>query len=192
MLCDICVRRKKDKVPCPEGCPGAPKLNAGSGAMLKPDFINYDALGTWSRGGLTTDIVGSIEEMREVLWQGIFSEILCVHVIEHFRAQAANAMLRDFFTLLRRGGRLVLEGPDLLGVYWYYVEQKQDIPAYIDMLFSERNRLKYGEPMAHRSGWTRGIAAQAVLDAGFTLTHTGIGLTHGMGKRDFRVEGIKG
>ena len=120
-----------------------------------------------------------------------FAEILCAPVIEHFWETVALEVLCDLYILLRPGGKLILEGPDVLGGYWYYVEKLNNIKEYIEMLFAKRNRVKYGELMAHRSGWTVDLAAEAMEKVGFKVVHKGIGLTHGMGKRDFRVEEVK-
>lgn len=188
MICDKCQRKAYGQ--CPDDCLSTPRLNVGSGEMLKREYINYD-MREWAHNGMKTDVIGTIEAITDTLPTGFFAEILNAHVIEHFRTKDALAMLRDFHKLLRPGGKLTLEGPDVLGAYWYYIEQKHDPREYIECLFAETNRLKYGDEMAHRSGWTCDTAADAFQSAGFTVTHKGIGLTHGMGKRDFRVEGIK-
>ncbi len=63
---------------------------------------------------------------------------------------------------------------------------------YIDQVFGkEEDRIRYGESMTHRSGWTKDTMAEAMKEAGFEVVHIGIGLSHGFGSRDFRVEGIK-
>jgi hypothetical protein len=50
---------------------------------------------------------------------------------------------------------------------------------------------RWGDRWIHRSAWTKEIIAEEMRIVGFEIVHIGIGLTHGMGERDFRVEGIK-
>lgn len=187
-LCDKCQRKTFGR--CPDDCLSMPRLNAGSGQMLKKEYINYD-MKEWTHHGMITDVIGTIETITDTLPTDFFAEILNTHVIEHFREADALVMLADFHKLLRPGGKLILEGPDVLGAYWYYIEKKNDPGQYIECLFAEANRLKYGDEMAHRSGWTCDIAAKALRTVGFTVIHKGFGMTHGMGRRDFRVEGLK-
>jgi|GEM_PF-2100730 len=189
MICDTCQRKKHSD--CPENCLISPKINVGSGGMLKKEYINYDAL-KWERGGLQTDIIGNVESISEIFPSDYFTEIICFHVIEHFRMFNALEVLGDFFRLLKPGGKVVIEGPDILGSYEYLVERKKSPVAYVDMVFGkEADRLKYGKRMVHRSGWTQDIAKSALTKVGFKVTHTGIGMSHGMGPRDFRAEGVK-
>ena len=188
-ICDTCQRKIYGK--CPAGCLAYPKINVGSGSMLKQNYINFDEK-QWKRGDLETDIFGKIENIKNIFPDNYFSEIICFHVIEHFRRTEANQILLDFYNLLKPDGKLILEAPDILGSYWYHIEIKNNPKEYINTVFGkEESRLKYGENMLHRSGWTMEIAKEEMQNVGFSITHAGIGTSHGMGKRDFRVEGIK-
>lgn len=189
MICDICQREKYNS--CPIDCRIHPKINIGSGEMLKKEYINYDQL-IWKRNNLETDIIGRVEDVCCLLPIGYFEEIICFHVIEHFRMFNAIKVLSDFYKLLKPEGKLIIEGPDILGSYVYLIETKKNPKAYIDMVFGkEVDRIKYGKGMVHRSGWTQEVAREALIKVGFKVTYTGIGMSHGMGLRDFRVEGIK-
>jgi hypothetical protein len=102
-------------------------------------------------------------------------------------------MLKSFYHILRPGGKLILEGPDVIGAYKLYVEKQNNIPLYIQHMFADDSAhiTKWGAHWGHLSGWTGETAADACKEAGFNVVHVGIGLTHGMGNRDFRVEAIK-
>jgi len=189
MICDICKRKNTSS--CPIDCLTNPKINIGSGGMLKQEYINFDLL-VWKYHYLETDIIGDIKKITEILPLDYFQEIICFHTIEHFRKHESINVLEDFYKLLIRGGRLILEAPDILGSYDYFVTRKKSPSAYIDMIFStEAVMKKHGKGFLHRSGWTRDIAAETMQKIGFKITQKGIGLSHGMGPRDFRVEGIK-
>lgn len=167
-----------------------PRLNLGSGVMIKPEWTNFDCR-HFEHGGLCTDVIGRIEDIVSIFGPDHFRTVLCAHVIEHFRYSDALKVLRDIYTIMKSGGKAILEGPDVLGGYDYWVTKKGNPREYIEMLFSERMRMKNGPEWTHRSGWTRDIMAEEMEKIGFKIVHKGIGLTHGMGPRDFRVEGIK-
>ena len=188
-ICKVCLRKLYGE--CPIDCRSMPKINIGSGEMLKQDYINFDEK-VWKRKKIATDIIGKIENIKSMVPVNYFYEIICFHVIEHFMMTEAKKILLSFYDLLRPDGKLILEAPDVLGSYWYFVEIKKNVRGFIDMMFStEAVREKYGDNMLHRSGWTMEIAKEEMQKVGFSITHAGIGMSHGMGKRDFRVEGIK-
>lgn len=165
------------------------RLNLGSGVLMWPDYINFDILHYQGRHA-KTDVVGRIEQMP--FNKGSFKRILCCHVIEHFYKTDAIQVIGDCYSLLKSGGVLVVEAPCILGCYWYYIEVKKDVSRFIDFIYGgEDNRLKYGNGYAHKSGWTSNIMAELMAAIGFKIISVGIGQHHGMGRRDFRVEGRK-
>lgn len=169
-------------------CLKNPLLNLGSGEMLKAEYINYD-MTEFSRGGHKTDVLGRIETVTSVFPAGVFAGILCAHVIEHFRPPGGRKLVEDCFLLLRRGGLLILEGPDVLGMYRHYSD---DISGLIRGLYGNQPHVdKWGDEWSHRWGYTKETAAALMASCGFRVVHVGHGLTHGMGNRDFRVEGVK-
>lgn len=164
-------------------------LNLGSGFLMWPEYLNFD-LRQYQKGNIKTDVVGAIEQMP--FKECSFKVILCCHVIEHFYKTDAIQVLEDCYSLLKPGGMLVMEGPCMLGCYWYYVEIKKDVDRFVDFIYGgEDNRLKYGNEYAHKSGWTGELMAEVMGPIGFEIVSVTIGQHHGMGRRDFRVEGIK-
>lgn len=188
-LCLMCLRGSNGWE-CDPDCEENPKINIGSGQMLKREFINFDMVKIEHRG-VSTDMYGDILNLGKQFKENTFAEILSAHVIEHFREAEAVEMLKSFYRILRPGGKLVLEGPDVVGAFHHYVTAHKNVPEYIECLFAERNRKDWGEQWAHRSGWTGDTAAEAVKKVGFSVLRVGPGLTHGMGPRDFRVEAVK-
>lgn len=191
-LCEICSR----------GCQGSyidvctkhPALNIGSGLMLNKRWINYD-MQELKHGDMKTDIIGQIEDIATTFKENTFAEIYCVHVIEHFRPPAGRKIIQDCFYLLRKGGILIMEGPDVLGMYWLFTSHPQykgNIKYLIDGLYGRQEHYEVlGREWGHRWGYTVHTMADLMRELGFKIRHTGIGMHHGMGKRDFRVEGVK-
>lgn len=162
--------------------------------MLKKGWVNYD-LTTHKRGDRKTNFIGRIENLP--FKENSFDEVLCSHVIEHFRYLNGLQVLKDVHYILKPGGLAIFEGPDILGIYWYYIEgwggrKEPDIDMLIKSLYGKPKELDdYNEPWVHKWGWTGCSLAQEMAEIGFYIRHVGKGFTHGMGKRDFRVEGIK-
>ena len=154
-----------------------------------PEYLNFD-LRQYQKGNTRTDVVGCIEQMP--FKECSFKIILCCHTIEHFYKTDAIQIIKNCYSLLKSGGMLVMEAPCVLGCYWYYVETKKDVSRFIDFIYGgEDNRLKYGNEYAHKSGWTGELMAGAMKSIGFGIISIGVGRHHGMGRRDFRVEGVK-
>lgn len=168
------------------------KLNIGSGVMLKKGYINFDAV-ECSRGGLKTDVIGKIEDITTVFPPESMCEILILHVIEHLYPAPAKKMLEDCYLLLVAGGKIVVECPDILGIYELYQRGHHtidSIPKLVKAIYGS-NKSGFRELGWHRWSYTQNTMAKLVAGCGFEVVHKGIGMTHGMGKRDLRVEGIK-
>lgn len=173
--------------------PDCRKLNLGSGEMLKKDYINFDMIRT-TRNGMTTDCIGDLEQLEFQFEHGQYEEILCFHVIEHFTLTKAKKLLKDCFNLLKDDGILIMEGPDIHGIIELYNEKHpiMDTPAkVIQQIYGSPTHIDDSTEQQHLWGWTRGLMRNAMMDAGFFIKHVGIGQSHGMGKRDYRVEGVR-
>jgi predicted SAM-dependent methyltransferase len=167
-------------------------LNLGSGEQLLKGYINFDCIKI-SKNGQNTNLLGKIQDISMLLKPNMFDTIIAFHSLEHINRLEVIKALRDCFSLLKYGGNLIVEGPDIIGAYEYYVNRKKNIEGYINCLYAEDFNLRkiYGEGWSHKSGWTGTIMANTMEKVGFKIKHTGVGLSHGMGIRDFRVEGVK-
>jgi predicted SAM-dependent methyltransferase len=192
-ICKICNRLKDNGGTCPvvEQCKRFPKLNLGSGEMIKTEMINFD-MAEFKRSHGRTDVIGRIEDITSIFPANYFVEILCAHVIEHFYLTDALKVMDDMRIILRDGGKLIIEAPDYLGCYDYYVGRLKSPEQFRDAMYGrEDHRLQFGNEWTHKWAWTREEMAKTIGGKGFRVTHKGIGMTHGMGKRDLRVEAIK-
>jgi SAM-dependent methyltransferase len=200
MICEICHRNwgcvPSGLQPCTgdqrQQCIDNPKINVGSGEMLKSEMINFDCE-CHSRRGLSTDVLGQIEDIDKIFPKDFAQEILCAHVIEHFYRTDAINILGKFHRILRPGGKLVIEAPCLAGVYWHHITNGHGgYPELANSLYgNEPHRLKWGSHWMHKSGWTGEMMEAELKKLGMGVIHIGPGRTHGMGARDFRVEAVK-
>lgn len=165
------------------------QLNLGSGGLIWPEYLNFD-IRHHNRGDAKTDVIGDINHIP--FRDCSFKRILCCHVIEHFYKTDGIRILKDCYNTLKVGGILVMEGPCILGCYDLYVNKKQDVSRFIDFIYGgEDSRLKYGNEYAHKCGWTGMLMAEEMESVGFKIIKVAPGQHHGMGHRDFRVEGVK-
>jgi SAM-dependent methyltransferase len=171
------------------------KLNLGSGTMIKDPakgWVNLDTMVFYrgkDKNRISTTVLGKIEALP--FKANSFVAVLSSHVIEHFEKAGAVEMLRIIHRVLRPGGVAVIEGPCILGGYWYYWQKNKNIQRLIEMLYPTRNPGKFGDGWHHKSGWTGPLVAEEMEKIGYKIRHVGPGMTHGFGKRDFRVEGVK-
>jgi len=92
-----------------EGGRAPVKLNLGCGEDIRPDYINIDIRG--DLGGI--DLIMDLEKDRLPFPEDHVVEILAKSVLEHFSFRNIEKVLRDWFRVLRPGGRLHLIVPDL-------------------------------------------------------------------------------
>ena len=87
------------------------KLNLGCGDKIIPGYINIDAVS--SRAGSKPDLIADIRDLKNVK-TSIADEILAVHVIEHFHYWEVVPLLSSWRRILKPGGKIILECPNLL------------------------------------------------------------------------------
>jgi SAM-dependent methyltransferase len=90
---------------------GVVRLNLGCGDKPLPGYINVDVAS--SRGGRAPDVIADIRHM-EPFGPGYADEIMAIHVIEHIDRWEVVEVLRRWLAVLKPGGRLVLETPNLI------------------------------------------------------------------------------
>ena len=114
-----------------DNCKGPVRLHLGCGSVKLPGWINVD--GEYMKNDPDV-IIHDITTALPVA-DNTVDEILLVHVIEHINPRHVEGMIQEWLRVLKPGGRLALEWPDLLKLCQYLVSNP-------DSLWSEDKRIK--------------------------------------------------
>ena len=168
------------------------KLNLGSGAMSLRGYVNVDVA---SRGQCKPDVVCDIRTM-EVIESNCADEVMAIHVIEHFWRWEVVDVLREWVRVLKPGGRLVLETPNLLTA----CEELLKNPNIASGPGVEGQRSMwclYGDPshrdplMCHPWLYTPVSLGQVMLEVGLIELKREPAEFHLRDPRDMRITGVK-
>ena len=145
------------------------KFNLGCGDKLLPGYVNIDKVA--SRAGKQPDINADISDLSKIK-SFIADEILAVHVIEHFYYWEVVPLLKSWRRLLKPGGKLILECPNLLYACQMIVENPSMRSQPGEMGQVSMWPL-YGDPswkdplMCHKWAYTPESLINVLQDAGF-------------------------
>lgn len=152
--------------PAPE--PAPVRLNLGCGDKILPGYVNVDVVE--SRSGKAPDVICDLRQLSPFP-DSHADEVLAVHVVEHFWRWEIEEVLREWVRVLKPGGRMVLECPNLKSACEAFL-------ANPDSAFGKGNAgqrtmwVFYGDPgwkdplMVHRWGYTPESLAALMLTVG--------------------------
>jgi SAM-dependent methyltransferase len=144
------------------------RLNLGCGDKILPGYINVDI--AESRLGKTPDVLCDLHKLTP-FEDGSVDEILSVHVVEHFWRWEVVDVLKEWVRILKPGGIMFLECPNLLSAC-YELLQNPDGAAGPGQEGQRSMWVFYGDPawrdplMIHRWGYTPRSLAQIMHEAG--------------------------
>lgn len=132
------------------------RLNLGCGDKILDGYINVDVAP--SRNGKNPDVICDLKDLSEFETNSI-DEILSVHVIEHFWRWEVEDVLKEWVRVLKPGGRMMLECPNLLEACKRFIDNPE---IYSDPGKNGQQTMWvfYGDPswrdplMVHRWGYT--------------------------------------
>ena len=165
------------------------RLNIGCGGRRIPGYTGIDAVQRPA-----ADIVAPAHAIP--LPDSSCDEIMAIHLVEHVHPWEVPALLGEWFRLLKPGGTLVLELPDLIKCCRNIINGTMVGGKHPDQLGMWG---AYGDPrdkdpwMAHKWGWTFKTLAPVLAEVGFIKAKELPTQWHPAGRenRDFRVEARK-
>lgn len=168
------------------------RLNLGCGDKILPGYVNVDIAP--SRKGQVPDVLCDLHALK--FEEASADEILSVHVVEHFWRWEVVGVLKEWARVLKTGGKIVLECPNLESACREFLEN----PMQGAGPGKEGQRTMwvfYGDPawrdplMVHRWGYTPASLAEVMAEAGFIYIRQEPAEFKLKEPRDMRLVGVK-
>ena len=186
------VHPKKLKwAPPPED--GKIRLNLGCGDKILGGYINVDF--AESRKGNKPDVVADLRSLQ--FEQDYVDEILSVHVIEHFYPWEAENLLTHWKEILKPGGSIILECPNILTAAKMLLEEPERAARAVGKDGQMAMWPLYGDPawqdplMCHRWGYTPTTLKDLLEKCGFKNVRQERAIFKCQDPRDMRIVGEK-
>lgn len=167
------------------------KIHMGCGARILPGWINIDIQ---KHPDAKADPEILADARKVPLPDGCASLIQAIHLWEHFYLWECDALIAEWRRLLKPGGVLVLELPDLAKCARNLldgIEGKN--PGQLSMWGIFGNPGLNDPYMCHRWGWTPKTLSNFLKENGFTDMIQSVPQYHPAGRerRDMRIQVIR-
>ena len=168
------------------------KLNISAGKQTWPGFFCIDAV-QHPKATRALDLVFAFEfepsgklKAQIPLDTGCADEVHSYHFIEHVHQWEAPAVLREFRRLLKPGGNLILELPDIAKACRNLIKGMGDQMSMWPLYGDGSHKDPY---MCHKYGYTPSTITRLLRESGFTGINVLPPQTHGRKlNRDMRIE----
>ncbi len=161
------------------------KIHLGSGWHHIKDYVNVDKYVPHRTHGF--DVQADAGEYMQAVPLDSVVEIVSKHMIEHLHRERAVRLMVLCFRAMKRGGRLILECPDLLSSCRKFVESEGE--ADPGGIFGAH---RYAGD-THLWGYSQKTLCRMVESVGFVVEHVGPGRDRHASPEDpcIRLEAVK-
>jgi SAM-dependent methyltransferase len=178
---------------CGDTSAPALKLNLGCGDKILPGYVNVDVVE--ARAGMKPDVICDLHDLAP-FEDASAEEILSVHVVEHFWRWEIRDVLREWVRVLKPGGRMIVECPNILSAAQGLMQDPVQ-GAREDQAGQRTMWVFYGDPkwkdplMIHRWGYTPESLRELLTDVGLRDVRQEPAQFKLREPRDMRVVGVK-
>jgi len=169
------------------------RLNLGCGDKILEGYVNVDVAP--SRAGRSPDVLCDLHKL-EPFEADSCDEVMAIHVVEHFYRWEVIDVLREWLRVLKPGGRMILECPNLLTACQTLLSNPQ--AAAGPGPEGQRSMwVLYGDPawrdplMCHRWNYTPDSLRAVMEEAGLVNVHQAPAQFKLREPRDMRIVGEK-
>ncbi len=144
------------------------KLNIGAGFKKREGFVNIDKFDA------SADMRMDAADLR--FPDGAIDEIYSAHMLEHVSKFEVPKVLSEWYRVLKVGGKLELELPDLEWVCrnWLSKSDRERWGFFLDTIFG----METNEGEFHKTGFTKERIRQLLTDAGFSVQNVSAVWSH--------------
>ena len=100
------------------------RLNLGCGDKILDGYTNVDIVD--ERAGQKPDVNCDVRQLT-VFEDNYADEILAVHVVEHFWRWEVQAIIQEWMRVLKPGGKMILECPNLISACQEVLKDPLDV-----------------------------------------------------------------
>jgi SAM-dependent methyltransferase len=176
-----------------DAVPRPVKLNLGCGDKILPGYVNVDVVE--ARAGMRPDVVCDLHDLAP-FDDASADEILSVHVVEHFWRWEIRDVMREWVRVLKPGGRMIVECPNLQSACRTFLENPAEF-AKEDRSGQRTMWVFYGDPawkdplMIHRWGYTPESLKELLTEVGLADVRQEPAQFKLREPRDMRIAGTK-
>lgn len=169
------------------------RLNLGCGDKILPGYVNVDVVE--ARAGKSPDVICDLHKLT-CFDNDHADEIMAIHVVEHFWRWEIENILREWLRVLKPGGSMILECPNLLSACEALLATPE-AGSRPDKAGQRSMWVFYGDPgwkdplMIHRWGYTPYSLAQLMQSVGMVNVRQEAAVYKLKEPRDMRLVGEK-
>jgi len=169
------------------------RLNLGCGDKILGGYVNVDVVE--ARAGMKPDVICDLHELTPFA-DASADEILSVHVVEHFWRWEVRDILREWVRVLKPGGRMIVECPNILSACQTFLENPGQFSRE-DQGGQRTMWVFYGDPqwkdplMIHRWGYTPESLCSLLAEVGLAEVRQEPAQFKLREPRDMRIVGTK-
>lgn len=163
------------------------KLNLGCGNKNLEGYVNVDLVE--ERKGVKPDVLCDVRDLSGYFSDNVADEVLAVHILEHFYPWEVHDILKEWKRVLKPGGKIVIEVPDLMKAIFHLLANPEN--ARLSMWALYGNPRERDPLMCHKWGYNKQSLCMELHLAGFENFTQAPAQFKLKDLRDMRIEAYK-